>query len=170
VLPRRRRAGLDRLEHEQLGAVQLPHDRHPGRDARRGLVQRREVVQVQDVGVRRAGAVQRSGPRFHVRGVLVVADPREAAIRRAGTVLVRRMHGRVAGAEVDRPDVQPRIEGGGVAEPVARGAGDERHLPAVGGKLVRERSRDVRGSTSGREHQAVEDAHVLQRSLSVTWM
>ena len=40
----------DLLEHEQLGAVQVADDRHVGRDAGGRLVQRREVVQVQDVG------------------------------------------------------------------------------------------------------------------------
>ena len=45
------RVGLDRLEHQQLGAVQVADDRDAGRDARRRLVERRQVVQVQDVGV-----------------------------------------------------------------------------------------------------------------------
>ena len=45
------RVGLDRLEHQQLGAVQVADDRHVGRDPRGGLVQRRQVVQVQHVGL-----------------------------------------------------------------------------------------------------------------------
>lgn len=44
----------DLLEHEQLGAVEVAEDGHPGSDPRRRLVERGEVVEVQDVRLARA--------------------------------------------------------------------------------------------------------------------
>ena len=49
---RPRRAVGDRLEHEQLRAVQVADDRDARRGGRGRGVERREVVQVQDVGAR----------------------------------------------------------------------------------------------------------------------
>ena len=58
----------DLLEHQQLGAVQVADDRDVGRDARGRLVQRREVVQVQDVALRRRPLARaRAAPGGDVR-------------------------------------------------------------------------------------------------------
>ena len=94
------RVVLDRLEHQQLGAVQVADDRDAGRDARGGLVERRQVVQVQDVGVRRAGGLQRARPgRDLVLGVGVV-ERGEDAVGRVRAVLVGRVQRRVGGERV----------------------------------------------------------------------
>jgi hypothetical protein len=49
------RLRLDLLEHQQLRAVEMPDDGHAGRDALGRLVERREVMEVQDVRVGGAG-------------------------------------------------------------------------------------------------------------------
>ena len=57
------RAGGDLLEHQQLSAVELADDRHVRRDPRGGFVERREMVQVQHVGLARAGTPELARPR-----------------------------------------------------------------------------------------------------------
>ena len=91
-------------------------DRHVGRDPRGRLVQRREVVQVQHVGVGRAGGVERARPGVDVALVGGVVDGREDAVRRVGPVLVGRVHRRVAGgSKSTRAHVEARVEARGVA-------------------------------------------------------
>ena len=51
------------LEHQQLGAVQVADDRDVGRHAGGRLVDRRQVVEVQDVGVGGARRLQRARTR-----------------------------------------------------------------------------------------------------------
>jgi hypothetical protein len=151
-----RRALGDRLEHQQLGAVQVRDDRDARRHARGRLVDRRQVVQVQDVGVRRARVGQRLRPRVDVLGVDVVVDGREDAIGGPGPVLIGRMQRRVARVEVDRADVEALKEGARVAVAAGSGplgAGHERHVPAVGGELGGQRSCYVRRATTGKEHE-----------------
>ena len=156
---RPRRAVGDLLEHQQLGAVQVRDDRDAGRDARGGLVQRREVVEVQDVALGRAGGRERVRPRGDVRLEARVVDRREDLVVGAGPVLEGRVHRRVAGVEVDRPDVEAVVEAARVAVAGAARARHERDVPAVGGQLAGQRAGDVRRAATREEHQAGEDAH-----------
>ena len=140
--------------------MEMSDDRHVRCDSGGGLVDRREVVEVQDVVVRGAGAVERPGPGRDVALVLVVVDSGEDAVRRVRAVLEGRMHRRVARGEVDRPDVEAGVEAARVAEAVAaERAGDDRDVPALGGQGVGERARHVGGAAAGEEHQGIEDTH-----------
>ena len=137
VRPRRRRAVGDPLEHEQLGAVEVHDDRHVGRDARRGLVHRREVVEVEHVVLAAPAASSARRPGGDVPLVLVVVHGGEHAVGGVGPVLVGRVHRRVAGGEVDGVDVEARVEALGVAHAAAaERPGDDRDVPAVGGQLL----------------------------------
>ena len=80
VAPAGRRAVGDALEHEQLGAVQVADDRDVGRHARGRLVDRGQVVQVQDVGVGGARLLQRARPGGDVGLVGVVVEGGEDAV------------------------------------------------------------------------------------------
>ena len=102
------RLALDRLEHQQLGAVQVADDRHPGGDPCGRLVERRQVVQVQHVGVARRRRLQRARPGLDLLLGVGVVEQREAAVRRARPVLVGRVHRRVAPGIVHRPHVEAR--------------------------------------------------------------
>ena len=133
VRPAGRRPAGDLLEHQQLGPVQVPDDGHAGSDARGGLVQRGQVVQVQDVGPGGAGALQGRRPGGDVQLVGRVVDGREARVRGAGPVLEGGVHRRVAGAEVDGDHVQARVEVLGVAVARRQRAGHHRHVPPVSG-------------------------------------
>ena len=82
---------LDRLEHQQLGAVQVADDRHVRRDALRRRVDRRQVVQVQDVDLVGARARERARPRVDVVLEHVVVERGEDAVGRARPVLVGRV-------------------------------------------------------------------------------
>jgi hypothetical protein len=115
---------VDRLEHRQLGAVQMRDDGHLGRDQRGGLVERRQVVQVQDV--RAGGAGRRELPRPGRDQVLedVIRERAHHAVRRARPVLEGRGQRRIGeqrvgrgqrGGEVDGPQVQARVEPARVA-------------------------------------------------------
>ena len=149
--------GLDRLQHQQLGAVEMPDHRHAGSDARGRLVDRCQVVQVQDVGVRRAGRLQRVAPRHDLALVLVVVERREDAVGRARPVLVGRVHRRVRqhrvgrlerARHVQRADVEPGIELARVAR-LARSRQRARHDRDVPARRRPARSRDCapRGPT-----------------------
>ena len=63
VVPARRRPLVDLAQHQQLGAVQVADPRHVGEGALGGLVDRRQVMEVQDVGVRRARLGELRAPR-----------------------------------------------------------------------------------------------------------
>ena len=160
------RVGLDRLQHQQLGAVQVADDRHVGRRALGGLVQRREVMQVQHVGVRGARGLQRPRPRRHLMlGVVGVQQP-ETAVGRAGTVLVGRVHRRVRGhrvagfdraRHVDGADIDVVVEAAGVAVS-GHAAGEDRGVPAHARERMREIPRDVRGPATRVKEQSHQDA------------
>jgi hypothetical protein len=144
-------------------------DRHVRRDPRGGLVQRREVVQVQDVEAARADALERRRPRGDVRLVGGVVDRREDPIGRARAVLEGRMHRRVAGGEVDRVHVEAAVEALGVPHAAAaQRAAEHRHVPAVGGQLLGQRAGDVRRAAAGEEHEAAERAHLARCTRPVT--
>ena len=133
------------LEHQQLGAVQVADDRDVRRDARRRLVDRGEVVQVQRVGVGGAGGGQSARPCRHLTLVGVVVERGEHPVRSAGTVLVGRVHRRGPRRRIERVgrgerlveghgmDVEAGVEARGVAERLEVGprARDDRDVPAV---------------------------------------
>ena len=75
---------------------------HVGRDARGGLVQRREVVQVQDVGVGGAGVRERPRPGGDLVLVACVVERSEDAVGRARAVLVGGCKRRVGEQRVGR--------------------------------------------------------------------
>ena len=157
----------DLLEHQQLGAVQVADDRDVRRDARRRLVDRGEVVQVQRVGIGGAGGGQRARPRRDLTLVCVVVERGEHAVRGAATVLVgrvqrhdpRRRIERVGRSEClvegHRMDVEAGVEAFGVAEcpEVGPRARDDRDVPAVCGQLLRavrgRRATSRRGERTG---------------------
>ena len=147
------------LEHQQLGAVEMADDRHAGRDARGGLVDRVEVVQVQDVGLGRTGALERRGPGVDVALVLLVAHAREHLVGGVRAVLVGGLHRRLAGVEVDGDGVQPRVEGVRVGAAVR--TAQDRDVPAARRQLASQRAGDVRGSAARKEHEGTEDTHLM---------
>ena len=113
------RLGLDGLEHQQLGAVEVADDGHVGRDAGRGLVEGGEVMEMQHVGVTRPGGLQRARPRGHEVVGDVVAERGEDAVGRAGSILEGGVEGRVGeqrvggvegGGEVDGMQVEAAVE------------------------------------------------------------
>ena len=86
--PAGRRACLDRAQQRKLGAVQLPNDRHRREGAQRGLVRRGQMVEMKQLGARRAGTLERVRPDLDQPLVRVVVDRGEHAIGRARPVLV----------------------------------------------------------------------------------
>ena len=86
---------LDRLEHQQLGAVQVADDRHVRRDPRGRLVDRREVVEVQDVGLARARVRERPRPGADLALEGGVVEAGEDLVGRARAVLVGGVHRRI---------------------------------------------------------------------------
>jgi hypothetical protein len=86
----------DLLEHQQLGAVEMPDDRHAGRNPGRGFVDGREVMQVQDVGLAGARTLELARPGGNLELILVVVERRKDTVRSAGTVLEGRMQWRAA--------------------------------------------------------------------------
>ena len=156
------RIGLDRLEHQQLGPVQVADHRHARSDARGRLVDRRQVVQVQHVGRRGAHRLQRTAPGHHLALVLLARQRGEDAVRRSRPVLVGRVHRRigahrVVGLErarhVDRPHVEPGVELARVAglAGTRERAGQDRHVPARAAERGRQVARDVRGAAAREE-------------------
>jgi hypothetical protein len=156
---RPRRALFDGLQHQQLGPVQVGHDRHVGRHASGRLVQRGEVMQVQDVVLGGTGVDERAGPRGGVRLEAGVIDPGEDGVVGAGPVLEGRVHRRVTRVEVDRPHVEAVVEPARVAVPAAARAGDQRDVPTVRGQLTGQRTGDVRRAATREEHQTRKDTH-----------
>ena len=75
-------------------------DGHPGRHPSGRGVHGGDVVEVQDVGVRRARLLQERGPRVHQPLAPGVVDLGEDAVRGAGAVLEGRVHRRVVGQRV----------------------------------------------------------------------
>ena len=156
--PARRRPVGDALEHEQLGAVQVADDRDVGRHARGRLVDRGQVVEVQDVGVGGARLLQRARPGGDMGLVGVVVEGGEDAVGGVGAVLVGRVHGRVAAVEAHRVDVAALVEALGVAATAERPR-DHGHVAAVRGQLAGERPGHVRRAAAREEHQGGEHAH-----------
>ncbi len=131
--------------------MQVADDRHAGRDARGRLVQRRQVVEVKHVGLRRAGALQRLRPGGDLALVRLVAEVGEDAVGRVGAVLVGGQQ--AAFCELDRAHVEPVVELRGVAGAGLRAADDGR-LPAVARQRAGEGAHDVRRATPREEGDA----------------
>ena len=160
----------DRVEHLELGAVQVRHDRDVRHDRRGRLVDRREVVQVEDP---RAPQLGRSGDqprpgRDHALALLR-RHSRERPVGGALALLVggvhreRRIH-RILAAPPARHRV---VVGGGhrvdageerrrVAERAlgAQRSARERHVPPLSDERAREVPGDQRRSAAGIEQQA----------------
>ncbi len=154
------------LEHEELRAVEVADDRHVGRDPLRRGVERREVVEVEDVVIGRAGFLEDVRPGVDLVLVGGVAECGEDAVGRALAVLVGPVHRRVGGhrvggagrcRHVDGDDVQALVELARVAGRLAR-ARDDAHLPAGGGQRAREVVRHVGRTAPGEEGQAHQHA------------
>ena len=171
----------DLLEHQQLGAVQVADDRDVRRDARRRLVDRGEVVQVQRVGIGGAGGDQHARPCRDLTLVGVVVERGEHAVRGAGAVLVGGVQRRGPGRRVERVgrgerrveghrmDVEAGVEARGVAErrevgPRARDDGD---VPAVCRELLREGAGDMRRAAAGKELERADEAPAAGHPPSV---
>ena len=165
--PVRRRARGDLLEHQQLRAVEVADHRHPGRDAGRRLVQRREVVQVQHVGPGGAGLGQGTAPRGDVLLEGRRADHREAGVRRARAVLEGRVHRRVARGEVDRDDLRAGVEGTGVAVAAGQRAAHDRDVVPEHLQPPREGPDDLRRTTAGKEHHSADHPHATPSRATV---
>jgi hypothetical protein len=101
----------DLLEHQELGAVQVADDRDVRRDPRRGLVQRRQMVEVQHVDLARARGHQYVAPS--VGQVLgdVAAQRGEHPVRRVPPVLVGGVERRVGEQRVGRVERGGEVEG-----------------------------------------------------------
>ena len=159
---------LDRLEHQQLGAVQVADDRDVGRDPRGRLVQGREVVEVQDVGLGRARVRERARPRVDLALVGGLVEAGEDRVRRALAVLVGRVEGRIEGQrvgrrergrKVDGVDVEPAVEDARVAGPAGQRqrAGEDRRPPAGAGQRCGEVLGHMRRTPAREEQEPHED-------------
>ena len=144
--------------------MQLAEDRHPRKRAQRRLVRRSQMVQVEQVGPRGAGAGKRARPGRDQTLVGGIVDHREHAIGAPRPILIGRLEGdsgseRVReperGRVVDWRDLDARIEAGGVGRlaRLAERAGRERDLPAADRQSTGERPRDLRGAAAGKEKQ-----------------
>ena len=153
---------------EQLGPVEVADDRDVRRHARGGLVDRRQVVQVQDVGAEDVGAEQRALPREDLALELLVVERGHDRVGAVVAVLEARVHRdgpgeRVVaaqrGGEVDDVGQEAGVEAAGVAVAVlvVAGAREDRHVPPVARERPGERAGDVRRAPARKEHQGGED-------------
>ena len=145
--------------------MELTDDRHVRRDARGGFVERREMVQVQHVGLPRTGTLELARPGPHVALVVEVVEHREDAVGGARTVLERWVQRRTADGSLEPQRratrerrvkfdrVHVTVEGVRVAmdAEIAARTGDERHRAALRAQPLRERARSVRGSAARRK-------------------
>ena len=139
VRPLRRGPVGDALEHQQLGPVEVADDRHPGRHARRGLVDRREVVQVQDVGLGRAGGSSAPAQASTCASYSSSSTRGEDVVGRPGAVLVGGCIGASPASKSTARTSSPRVEGSASPCSPRQRARDDGHLAAVLGQLARER-------------------------------
>jgi len=101
--PAGRRAGLDRAQQRELGAVQLPDHRHGWKGPQCSLVRRCQVVEVKDVRARRSRPGECLAPGGDEPLVGLVVDGREDAIWSTRPVLVRRLEGNDRRSRVGQP-------------------------------------------------------------------
>jgi hypothetical protein len=167
--PAGRRSGLDRSQEGKLGPVQLPYDRHTWMRAQRGLVRRRQVMEMEQVGLGRSRPVERLRPVADQPLVVFVVDRGEDAIGGARPVLVGGLEGNArrrrvidlqGGRIVDRNDIDPgketqRVPGIG---PAPERTGGKRHVPACSGQGSAERAGDLRRAAARKEEERRDDA------------
>jgi hypothetical protein len=154
--------------------VQLAQHGHGGETARGGLVRRRQVVQMEDVGPLRTGAREHVDPGSDEPLVGGIVDGGEDAIGRIRAILVRRREGnrrsqRLCKLErrrvVERVDVDPGEEArcvGRLAPPSERARG-QRRLPACGRQCARKRARDLSRAAAREEEERRDDAAACRR-------
>src|SRR5215211_4076675 len=174
VLPISRRTYLQATQERELSAVQLADDRHPRKGAQRRLVDRRQMVQVEKIGLRGAGAGQRVRPGGDQPLVGRTVDLREDAVGARRSVLIRGLKGDAGGKRirkleggrvVDRRDVYPGVEAGGVRllAPPAKRAARERDLPPARGEGTGQSAHDLRGASARKEEKTRADAAATGR-------
>jgi hypothetical protein len=119
-----RRSLLNGLEQEQLGPVKVSDHRHIGSHAGSGGVERGQVMQVQEIGLIRAGLTQDLPPGSDEMLIGGVVDCGKDPVGCAGAILVggvqrgigaQRVGSLQRGSAVDRTDVQVAEERAGVA-------------------------------------------------------
>jgi hypothetical protein len=164
VPPLARRPGRERTQEGELGAVQLPDDRHAGEGAQGGLVGRRQVVQVEQVGLGGARAGKRYRPGRHQPLVGGVVDRGEDAVGAGRPVLIRGLKGNRGGERVSNTQRRRIVDGGDVdareearrvrrrVRPVERARG-QAYLPASLNEGPAEGARDLRRAAAGKKEQ-----------------
>ena len=151
--------GGDALEHEQLGAVQVRHDGHPG--ATRAAASCSGVRWCR-CRTSAEAAPARSRARDHAATCSSkAASPTDAKTGSgaSGRSSKDGCSGGVAGVEVDGDDVEARVEAAGVAAPAGQRAAHDRDVPAVRGQRVGQGAGDVRGAPAREEHEGTDHAH-----------
>jgi hypothetical protein len=118
--------------------VELADDRNRREGARRRLVQRGEVVEVEHVCLGRPRPGERAGPHVDQTLVRLVTDGGEHRVGRAGTLLVGGLERDPAPRRVvDRDDVDPVEERRRVAPSAGVAEGPGRERDAVAKRLER---------------------------------
>jgi hypothetical protein len=145
--------------------VELADDRDVRRNARRGFVERREMVQVQHIRLPRATTLELARPRHDLELVFDIVEHREDPIRCAGPIFEGRMQWSAPGQgretlglaarerriEINRPDIT--VEGARVSvlAKVAPRAGHERYGKPLLSQFSGKRTRCMRGPSARRE-------------------
>ncbi len=149
--------------------MQVPDPRHARVVALGGLVDRRQVMEVEEVGLPRPGGGELAPPGLHLVLERRVVQPGEHAVGRSLPVLERRVVGRVGrervrrrgrGVEVEGPHVESREERARVRRRAGRAerAARERDVPAGLRERAGQVARDLARPAPGEEHQSHHDA------------
>jgi hypothetical protein len=174
VAPVRRCSCLDHAQHGELGPVQVAEDRQRGEAARGGLVRRREMVQMEQVGPTGTGAREHVDPGSDEPPVGGIANGGKDAIGRIRAILVgrRKRHRRSQrhlkperGRVVERVDIDPAEEArrvGRLAPPSQRARGQPQ-LPPRGRQYTSERARDLRRAAAREEEERRQDESARRR-------
>jgi hypothetical protein len=145
--------------------MDLADDRNLGSHARRGLIDRRQVVEVQDIGLTRTGQHELSRPGTYLELVIPIVNHGEHRVRGTRPVLIGRMEGSCSrgtiesqrgraaqrGVEAHRAHLSIEAPGVPVRALVAARTGDEGHGAARTPQTACQRTRGRRRSTAGRE-------------------
>ena len=164
------------FEHPEFGPVKVTDHRHVRCHALGGGVHRRQVVQVQDIGVGRARIGERALPRADLMLVLVVVERGEDTIGSIGPVLVGRVHrhggahgvGRPQGGRhIDDTHVEALVEGPRIAVTLDRAA-DDADVDPVRTEGACKVARDVRRAPTREELRRHQDPHRTRNLPPVT--